>query len=471
MTLETAAHTAIAIVAMIGLTSLGLAVRDRLHNESLVPAIVTAAAGLLAAGGGVRACGVGGAGAPICSAASDGSQCRYWRRPADRAAGQRRGGACLHRRDWLRVLTSGLVTLTGRHFTIAAAFMTLCALGGIVAGARMWRPVHGQWLWHGHPDHIAAAAEHGGDLRALDRTHQAATLRLDHRPGLFRRSDGAPVDTVSPVEEGVDEDEPNPDTTPRGGEIAAAARRANQVLTGICMAAAASSSGCVWATLMPGRPRSIAAAVLAGLLFVLILISRGRAFADKWQSVALVIGAGAATCAGVANYVLDAPAGSSPLLWGASALMAFAAFGLLAALLPVHQVHPDGANGDRMARTDRDRGIDAAGGLDQRTVQLGADAMTWPGHMQRIGALVATLFVAMSLQSSCIAGNAAPSVDPSAVPPDGRPGPDNPMRQSNIAPSQIPWPTPMSRSLRPGSRCSTSARPEQYSTETAYWWR
>ena len=41
---------------------------------------------------------------------------------------------------------------------------------------------------------------------------------------------------------------------------------------------------------MPGRSRSGAAMVLAGL-FVLIFISRGRAFADKRQAVALVCGA------------------------------------------------------------------------------------------------------------------------------------------------------------------------------------
>ena len=340
VTLETAAHTAIAIVAMIGLTILGLAVRDRLHNESLVPAIVTAAAGLLAAGGAFAVW-------------------RWWRGRTDllsgfgwvavpllaTACGTAPPGSVGAAHVFIAVigfgvLTFGLVTLTGRHFTIAAAVMTLCALGGIVAGARMWRPVPGQWLGMGTLITLLL-------LLSMAATFALWTARI--RPphfgsitgrDLFRRSDGAPVDTVSPVEEGVDEDEPNPDTTPRGGEIAAAARRANQVLTGICMAAAAALPVAVWATLMPGRPRSIAAAVLAGL-FVLIFISRGRAFADKRQSVALVIGAGAATCAGVAKYVLDAPAGSSPLLWGASALMAFAAFGLLAALLvPVTKFTP-----------------------------------------------------------------------------------------------------------------------------------
>ena len=48
---------------------------------------------------------------------------------------------------------------------------------------------------------------------------------------LFRRSAGLPVDAVSPVDEGADE-EANTDTTPRGAQIAVAAVRANNILTG-----------------------------------------------------------------------------------------------------------------------------------------------------------------------------------------------------------------------------------------------
>jgi type VII secretion integral membrane protein EccD len=157
---------------------------------------------------------------------------------------------------------------------------------------------------------------------------------------LFRRSDGLPVDTVSPVDDET-EDEPNPDTTPAGAVITEAAKRANSVLTGICVAAASTLPAAVWATLMPGQSKSIAAAVLAGL-FVLIFISRGRAFADKRQAVALVCGAAAALCVGVIRYVLHEPADSgSALLWGALALAVFAGAGLAAALLvPVTRFTP-----------------------------------------------------------------------------------------------------------------------------------
>jgi type VII secretion integral membrane protein EccD len=155
------------------------------------------------------------------------------------------------------------------------------------------------------------------------------------------------VDAVAPVDEfGLeyadgDQAEPNPDNTPRGAEIAAAAKRANSVLTGICIGAAIALPAAVWATLMPGREKATAAAILAGL-FVLIFISRARTFADRRQAVALVCGAAVAVTLGVAKYVLDVPAESgAAVLWGALALAAFGFAGLLAALLvPVTRFTP-----------------------------------------------------------------------------------------------------------------------------------
>jgi type VII secretion integral membrane protein EccD len=157
---------------------------------------------------------------------------------------------------------------------------------------------------------------------------------------LFRRSAGLPVDAVSPVDEAAEE-ELSPDTTPRGAQIAAAAVRANNVLTGICVGASIALPVAVWATLMPGRHRSGYAVVLSGL-FVLIFISRGRAFADKRQAVALVCGAAAATCVGVIKYAWHAPAAASDsVLWGALILAGFGAAGLVAALLvPITRFTP-----------------------------------------------------------------------------------------------------------------------------------
>src|ERR1700727_2099694 len=51
VTLKTAAHTSLVILAMVSMTALGLAVRQRLSSDSLLPTIVTGVSGLLIAGG------------------------------------------------------------------------------------------------------------------------------------------------------------------------------------------------------------------------------------------------------------------------------------------------------------------------------------------------------------------------------------------------------------------------------------
>ncbi len=90
--------------------------------------------------------------------------------------------------------------------------------------------------------------------------------------------------------------------------------------------------------------------------------------------------------------------------------------------------------------------------------------MTWPGHMQRIGALVATLFVAMSCSLPVSQATPPPSVDPSAVPADGRPGPDDPMRQSNICAQAITVANPNVAVTSPGFAMLNIGKAWQYST-------
>jgi type VII secretion integral membrane protein EccD len=340
VTAATAAHTSLAILAMISAAVLALALRDRIASDSMLPSIVTGVLGLLVVGG---AAVVG----------------RWWPRRADLIGGF----------AWLAVpllavslgagapgavgaahvfiaalaaamLTSAVAVLTGRFVNVAATVITLCALGGVIAAARMWRPVPAQWL--GMCTLVVL-------LFLLTMAPTIALWSARIRPpyfgsvtgrDLFRRSAGLPVDAVSPVDEAAEE-ELSPDTTPRGAQIAAAAVRANNVLTGICVGASIALPAAVWATLMPGRHRSGHAVVLAGL-FVLIFISRGRAFADKRQAIALVCGAAAATCAGVIKYAWHAPAASSdPVLWGALILVGFGAAGLVAALLvPITRFTP-----------------------------------------------------------------------------------------------------------------------------------
>jgi len=340
VTADTAAHTALAILAMISASVLGLAVRNRIADDSIAASVVTGVLGLLA----------------ISAASAVG---RWWPHRSDLLGGfawisvpllavslgagapGRLGAAHLFIAALAAgVLTCGVAVMTRRHVNVAATIVTLCALGGLVATARMWRPVPAQWL--GMCTLVVLLF-----LLTLAPTIALWSARI--RPpyfgsvtgrDLFRRSAGLPVDAVSPVDEAADE-EVSPDTTPRGVQIAGAAVRANNVLTGICVGAALTLPPAVWATLMPGRHRSGAALVLAGL-FVLIFISRGRAFADKRQAIALVGGAAAAVCVGVIKYVLHEPAASADsVLWAALVLAGFGAGGLLAALLvPITRFTP-----------------------------------------------------------------------------------------------------------------------------------
>ena len=123
------------------------------------------------------------------------------------------------------------------------------------------------------------------------------------------------------VDDDVDH-EPNSDATPRGAVIADAASRANGVLTGICMAAASTLAVAVWFTVMPGRPKATAAALLA--LLPWSSSSAGHVPSQIAARQWCWCGAAAALCAGVARYVLHAPHGSiAPLIWGSVVLVGF----------------------------------------------------------------------------------------------------------------------------------------------------
>jgi type VII secretion integral membrane protein EccD len=334
VTVQTASHTALVILAMVAVTVLGLAVYQRTAGDSLAPAIVTGVAGLL----------VAGAAAAVW---------RWWPQRTDMVDGlgwlavpllvvSLAGGApgvlgsahLFIAALAAAVLTCGLAFATRRHMQVAATVVTLCGLSGTAAAARMWRPVPAQWL--GMSTLVAL-------LLVLTLAPTIALWVARIRPpyfgsitgrDLFRRSAGLPPDVVAPVHDEAEnsDEEVNPDTTPRGAQIAAAAVRANNVLTGICVGAGVALPPAVWATLMPGRDHGVPAAVLAAL-FVVIFISRGRAFADKRQAVALVCGAAAAVCAGVVKYVVREPDSGDAVLWGALILAGFGAVGLLAALL------------------------------------------------------------------------------------------------------------------------------------------
>jgi len=340
VTAETAARTAVAILGMAVLTITALATHVRINSESWVPAVVTLVIGTATAIGAlivrrhwpdhpfllsglawlsVPPLAVGLASAPPGPV---GSAHLFVAALASAA------------------LTISVSALTKRAVRYAAGSVTLCVTGAAVAAARMFGAVPAQYL--GMCVLIGLLV-----LLTIAPTLALWTARI--RPphfgsitgqDLFQRSDGLPVDAVAPVAENP-EDDPGWDATPRGEVITSAAKKANDVLTGICVAASATLPVAVWVTLNPGGRRSNGAALLA-LLFVLIFVSRARAFSDRNQAVPLVCGAAAAMCAGAVRYVLHHQGNASAaLLWSALLLVGFAIAGLAAALLvPVTRFTP-----------------------------------------------------------------------------------------------------------------------------------
>ena len=340
VTARTAAQTALAILAMTVVTVLGLAIYTRIRSASAAPAIAALAVGVAVSGGAyaVR---------------------RWW--PGQRellsgfswlAAGLIAGGLASAAPGPMgaahlfiaalsfAVFGAAVVTVTDRDITFGAATVTLCVLAAMAAGVRMWHPVPARWIGMG-----ALVTLLGLLTAAPTIALWWARIRPPHFGSvtgrdLFERRIGMPADAVAPVAAEADDD-PDQDATPRGADVVAAAIRANGVLTGVCAASAIALPMAVWATLRPGGPHGPAAALLASL-FIVIFVSRGRAFADRRQAVALVLGAAAAVCAGAVRYVIDDPGNlASALYWATALLTCFAAAGLAAAaLVPVTRFTP-----------------------------------------------------------------------------------------------------------------------------------
>ncbi|EUA56733.1 subtilase family protein [Mycobacterium xenopi 4042] len=106
--------------------------------------------------------------------------------------------------------------------------------------------------------------------------------------------------------------------------------------------------------------------------------------------------------------------------------------------------------------------------MDRRTFHLGAHAMnptasrTWT---QRTAAMVLTgLLVGLSANVPAAQAIPPPSVDPGRVPADGKPGPDQPMRQSNVCARTITVAEPNVAVTAPGFTMLNIGKAWQYST-------
>ncbi|MGI9162237.1 MAG: type VII secretion integral membrane protein EccD [Mycobacterium sp.] len=335
VTAETAAQTALAILGAVALTVLGLAVYARIRTDSIWPAVVTGTAGLGLGAGGVAVWRWWPGRRDLLTAL-------VWLAVPLLTAGLTLGlpGALGAAHLFVAalataVLTCAAVAVTHRNLSGAATVVTLSVIGGLIAGVRMFADVPAQRLGLGALVMLLVSLSISPTIALW-----AARIRPPHFGSvtgrdLFHRGDGLPIDVVAPVdddsEDSADSDMPT-DSTPGCSQITDAAQRANGVLTGICMGNAIALAPAIWATITPGGPHGGAAAALA-VLFVVIFISRARAFADRRQAVTLVGGAVAGFCTGVVRYALDPRANSATALIITSALLlVFGAAALAAAL-------------------------------------------------------------------------------------------------------------------------------------------
>lgn len=331
VTAQTAAQTALAILTLVVATIIGLAVATRLHIDSVLPGVALGAVALLLAAAGFTVWRWWPMRRELVSAL-------VWLSVPLMTAGLALGLPGIIGAAHLfvaslsaAVLTSVAATVTHAGIRPATAAITLTAIAAFMSAIRMFTDASRQQLG------ITALVTLLFLLTVSPTIALwAARIRPPHFGSitgrdLFHRSDGLPVDVVAPVDEDLDQ-ATDPDSTPSGIRIAEAAKRANGVLTGICVGTSIALPAAIWNTVSPGGSYSNASALLA-ILFVLIFISRARAFADRWQAIALVCGAAAGFCAGTVRYVLTAQVDPVPALAaGMIVLLVFAAAGLAAAL-------------------------------------------------------------------------------------------------------------------------------------------
>jgi type VII secretion integral membrane protein EccD len=333
----TAAHTAVAVIAMAVGVVVALTLRARTFTDGPVPAAVSGAVGalLLVATLVVRS---------------------GWRERRDLFSGfawlavlsLAAAGACAppgvlgaaHGLIGAVVMILGAIAIgvTARNrwqTAVVTAVVTVCGILAAVAAVRMFRPASAQ---------VLAVCVLVGLLFLVRMAPLIALWVARVRPphfgsitgrDLFARREGMPIDTVSPVSEDESEDEDNEltDITARGAAIAASARLVNAVQVGLCVGVAVVLPAAVWGVLTPGRQWAWLALVVAGLV-VGIFLTQGRGFAAKYQAIALVCGASAAVCAGVVKYAVAAPKDAmTGLMWPVVAVATFAGLGLAAALL------------------------------------------------------------------------------------------------------------------------------------------
>lgn len=338
----TAAHTAIAIIAMAVTVIAALVLRARTFTDSWVPAAVVGGVGVVMLTGAVvtlrlwpdRRDVFSGFGWPAVGAFA----------VAGASAAPGALGAP-HAMIGVIVIALGAITisvLTRSQTAVATGVVTFAALLGLMAGLRTWQPVTPRvlgivvllllvWLIRYAPQIalwvVRVRPPYFGSITGRD---------------LFDHREGQPVDTVTPSgADQSDEEDELTDISERGADLRRTVRYLNAVQVGICVAVAAMLPIVTWMVLSPGHGEQWKSEVLCGLVAG-VFITQGRGFSARVQPVALVLGSCTAVMAGVLKYALASPGDTAGgLLIPAAVIFVFAACGVAAGLLvPVTKFVP-----------------------------------------------------------------------------------------------------------------------------------
>jgi type VII secretion integral membrane protein EccD len=330
VTTDIAAGTAMAVLALAVLGIIALGLRARTFTDAALPYIITGAVGALLAA--------------LALATS-----RWW--PGQRViidslawmacatltvfgymfAPGHLGAPQLLLAGLAAVLSvSAAARFTGRHITAATAIVTVCVVASLSAALRLWRPVPGQWL--GLITLVIV-------LVLVFVTERIALRACGIRPpnfgsitqrDIFARVKGLSIETVAAI------DDSETDPTPTGEQIADSALRVADVMAGLLTGCALVLPAAIWVVVIPGAKNAWMAMLIAAL-FVLIFISRGRAFLAWRQAVPLVVGACVAALGVIVKYALHYPGGDTVVYAACSlAALAFALCGLAAATVVPH---------------------------------------------------------------------------------------------------------------------------------------
>ena len=370
----------------------------------------------------------------------------------------------------------GLVVVTpGRHRDRRDDKEAMADRGGHRGGDGVRNPRRGCR----RPDVPAGFGAGAGDLRggrtacpgqddahdcAMGGAGTATALRIDHRPGLVRASRGNARRHRLPGQRGrIRRRRQRIDRHHRARRRDRRLGAVGQRGTGRCVRRgvhrpARRRVGGVGA----GRPWAWLALVVAGLV-VGIFITQGRGFAAKYQAVALACGAWPRCAPELSSTLITAPKDVvAGLLWPAVAVAAFAALGLAAALLmptvrfrPFIRLTVEWVEVLALSRCCQQRRLweGCSRGFATNQVCSRAAAVT-----------AAVGLVALSANIPAAQAIPPPSVDPALVPPDGPPRPDQPMRRGNSCSTPITVKNPDVAQMAPGFNLLNISKAWQYST-------